>query len=164
MYPIGSNGSAQAIVDAAYFAECLGLLRDRRLSSIEHALLPVVPGWGGEHQGELLGVVQRPVAELPAGGPHLLRQFTAGAAEFVVQLFGQVAADVVAQRAEQLFPGAVVAVQRGGGDAELAGDRPQGDRFPALRGQQGSRVLADLLFGGGAQSFASSDLHHWSLQ
>ena len=39
MYPIGSNGSAQAIVDAAYFAECLGLLRDRRLSSIEHALL-----------------------------------------------------------------------------------------------------------------------------
>lgn len=39
MYPIGSNGSAQAIVDAAYFAECLGLLREKRLSSIEHALL-----------------------------------------------------------------------------------------------------------------------------
>lgn len=39
MYPIGSNGSAQAIVDAAYFAECLELLQQKRLSSIEHALL-----------------------------------------------------------------------------------------------------------------------------
>ena len=39
MYPIGSNGSAQAIVDAAYFAECLGLLQEKRLSSIENALL-----------------------------------------------------------------------------------------------------------------------------
>ena len=39
MYPIGSNGSAQAIVDAAYLVECFGLLRDKRLSSIEHALL-----------------------------------------------------------------------------------------------------------------------------
>jgi 2-polyprenyl-6-methoxyphenol hydroxylase-like FAD-dependent oxidoreductase len=39
MYPIGSNGSAQAIVDAAYLAECFGLLRQKRLSSIEHALL-----------------------------------------------------------------------------------------------------------------------------
>ena len=38
MYPIGSNGSAQAIVDAAYLVECFGLLRDKRLSSLDHAL------------------------------------------------------------------------------------------------------------------------------
>jgi 2-polyprenyl-6-methoxyphenol hydroxylase-like FAD-dependent oxidoreductase len=39
MYPIGSNGSAQAILDAAYLADCFRLLGQKRLSSIEHALL-----------------------------------------------------------------------------------------------------------------------------
>ncbi|MEF7612611.1 flavin-dependent oxidoreductase [Aquincola sp. MAHUQ-54] len=39
MYPVGSNGSAQAILDADYFAECMGLLQQGRFSSPAHALL-----------------------------------------------------------------------------------------------------------------------------
>lgn len=39
MYPIGSNGSAQAIVDADYLAECLAQWRAGRLASVEQALL-----------------------------------------------------------------------------------------------------------------------------
>jgi 2-polyprenyl-6-methoxyphenol hydroxylase-like FAD-dependent oxidoreductase len=39
MYPIGSNGSAQAIVDAAYFTQCLAQWQRGGFASVEHALL-----------------------------------------------------------------------------------------------------------------------------
>ncbi len=38
MYPIGSNGSAQAIVDARYLADCLAQVADGRIRSLEYAL------------------------------------------------------------------------------------------------------------------------------
>lgn len=66
MYPIGSNGSAQAIVDAAYFAECMALWQGGKLASIEHALL--------EYEAERLPATTGIVLRNRLNGPEQVMQ------------------------------------------------------------------------------------------
>jgi 2-polyprenyl-6-methoxyphenol hydroxylase-like FAD-dependent oxidoreductase len=66
MYPIGSNGSAQAILDAAYLVECFAMLRAGRLSSIGHALL--------EYEAERLPLTTGIVLRNRLNGPEQVMQ------------------------------------------------------------------------------------------
>lgn len=66
MYPIGSNGSAQAIMDVAYLVECFQMLRNKRVSSLEHALL--------EYEAERLPITSGIVLRNRLNGPEQVMQ------------------------------------------------------------------------------------------